>query len=149
MTVQISSSRQASSKKSIEFTAGELEPVQHQEADTWPSDCAKVPGRSPRSYFMCTLLSWGKRPKILPQISSPTQNPCSGTMCSSKTWEFRGIGPCSERGYLCGRRDLNITTLATLVFVSELRSSKMPQSRGQNDVGVLLRRCSSSSSKAI
>lgn len=69
------------------------------------------------------------RSKILPHISSPTQNPCSGTMCSSQTWESRGTGPCSERGYLCGQRDLNITTLMTLVFVYELRSSEMPQSK--------------------
>lgn len=60
MTVQISSSRQASSKRSIEFTAGELEPVQHQEADTWPSDCAKVPGRSPEA-ISCVLYCRGER----------------------------------------------------------------------------------------
>lgn len=104
----------------------------------------KGPRPLPRSCFMCTLLPWGMRPKILPQISSPTQSPRSGTTCSSKTWESRDIGPCSERGYLCGRRDLNITTLATLVFVYELRRSEMPQSSGQSDVDVLLRRCSSS-----
>lgn len=113
--------------------------MRHQEADTRLSDCAKTPGCSLK-LFHVYFTAVGNETKNSSSDLFSYSEPMLRNNVFFPNWESRGTGPCSERGYLCGRRDLNITTLTTLVFVYELRSSEMPQSKGQNDAGVLLRR---------